>query len=80
VREYPGHWVVSLDRYNPRYRPVGHATVDVPIHTLLALGTLTPTQSYRWVFGDRLPSPASAVAFSTAALGAVPRFGRRFFP
>ena len=80
VREYPGHWVVTLDRYNPRYRPLGHASVDVPVHMLVAMGTLTPVRGYRWVFGDRLPSPASAVAFSTAALGAVPRLGRRLLP
>ena len=80
IREYPDHWVVSLDRYNPRYRPVGHATVDVPVHLLVATGLLTPVQGYRWVLGDRLPSPTSAVEYSASALGAVPRLGRRLLP
>lgn len=80
LREYPDYWVVSLDHYNPRYRPIEHAAVDIPMSMLLAMGTLTPLRGYRWVFGDRLPSPTSAVAFSTSALGAFPRFGLGLLP
>lgn len=80
VREYPDRWVVTTDSHNPRYRPAAHAAVDVPVQMLLASGALTPVGGYRWVVGDRLPSPASAVSFSAAALGAVPRLGRRLLP
>ena len=77
IREYPAFWVVSLDHYNPHFRPVEHATVDIPVHMILALGALTPVRGYRWVFGDRLPSPTAAVAFSTSTIGLLPRFGRK---
>jgi len=40
----------------------------------------SPRSGYRWLFGDRLPSPSGAVSFSTAAVGALPRFGRRLLP
>lgn len=80
VREYPDRWVVTTDSHNPRYRPAAHATVDVPLQMLLASGALTPVGGYRWVVGDRLPSPASAVSLSAATLGAVPRLGRRLLP
>lgn len=80
VREYPDRWVITQDSHNPRYRPAEHAVVDVPVHLLVASGALTPVGGYRWVVGDRLPSPVSAVTFSAAALGAVPRLGRRLLP
>lgn len=68
IREYPASWVVTTDTYNPRSRPLGHATVDVPATMLIAMTTLTPVQSYRWVFGDRIPSPADTVSFTAATL------------
>ena len=49
IREYPDSWVVSTDSYNPRYRPLKHATVDVPATMLIAMGALTPLQGYRWL-------------------------------
>ena len=68
IREYPAVWVVTTDSYNPRYRPLGHAAVDVPATTLLAVTTLTPVQGYRWVVGDRLPSPAAGVSLATSTV------------
>ncbi|MFQ3319805.1 MAG: hypothetical protein ACI8UR_002425 [Natronomonas sp.] len=76
IREYPRAWIVSLDHHNPHRRPVQHATVDIPAHMLIAMGALTPVRGYRWVFGDRIPSPVSVTAFSLSAIGAVPRLGR----
>lgn len=75
VREYPGFWEVSLDRHNPHYRPLEHATLDVPGHVLVAMGALSPRQAYRWVFGDRLPAAGDAVGFAVSTAGAVPKVG-----
>ena len=47
IREYPASWVVSTDSYNPRYRPLKHATVDVPATMLIAMGVLTPGEGRR---------------------------------
>jgi hypothetical protein len=77
IREYPRVWTVSRDHYNPHYRPVGHAAVDIPAHLLVAMVTLTPLEGYRWILGDGLPSPTDVVPFSKATLGALPRFGLR---
>jgi hypothetical protein len=77
IREYPRQWVVSRDHYNPHYRPVGHATVDIPAQMLVATLTLTPLDGYRWILGDGLPSPTDVVPFSKATLGALPRVGLR---
>ena len=72
IREYPTFWTVSLDRYNPHYRPVEHVTLDVPLVVLVAAGTLTPNRARRWVFGDRLlplsPDSLSATLETTPAL------------
>jgi hypothetical protein len=43
---------------------------------IIATGALTSVRGYRWIFGDRLPSPAAGIAFATAAVGALPRIGR----
>ena len=80
IREYPALWVVSTDSYNPRYRPLEHATVDIPATMLIAMGALTPVQGYRWVFGDRLPSPASTLSLTASALGKGTEVGRRLLP
>lgn len=80
IREYPTSWVVSVDNYNPHYDPVEHATVDIPAHMIIAMGALTPVRGYRWIFGDRLPSPAAGIAFTTAAVGVLPRIGRSLLP
>jgi hypothetical protein len=80
IREYPAAWVVTTDSYNPRYRPVGHATVDIPAAMLVAMATLTPVQSYRWVFGDRLPSPADALSFTASTLEKGTELGRDLLP
>lgn len=37
IREYPDRYEVSLDRYNPHYRPFGHARSDVPPVSLFSL-------------------------------------------
>jgi hypothetical protein len=80
IREYPAAWVVTTDGYNPRYRPVGHATVDVPATMLVAMATLTPVQSYRWVFGDRFPSPASTLSFTASTLERGAELGKDLLP
>lgn len=80
IREYPTSWSVSVDHYNPHYHPLEHATVDIPAHMIIAMGALTPVRGYRWIFGDRLPSPASGIAFTTAAVGMLPRLGRSLLP
>lgn len=80
VREYPTSWAVSIDHYNPHYHPVEHATVDIPAHMVIAMGALTPIRGYRWIFGDRLPSPAAGIAFTTAAVGMLPKLGRSLLP
>jgi hypothetical protein len=41
VVEYPDRWELHIDRYNPRYEPVGHVLVDAPEQTAQAvLGSL----------------------------------------
>jgi len=80
IREYPGSWVVSTDSYHPRYRPLKHATVDVPATMLIAMGALTPLQGYRWVIGDRLPSPASTLSFTASTVGKGVDVGRKLLP
>ncbi|WP_254839012.1 hypothetical protein [Natronomonas marina] len=80
IREYPAAWVVSTDSYNPRYRPIGHATVDIPATMLIAMGTLTPVQSYRWVFGDRFPSPASTLSFTASTVEKSLELGKNLLP
>ena len=80
IREYPDSWVVSTDSYNPRYRPLKHATVDVPATMLIAMGVLTPVRGYRWVFGDRLPSPGSTLSFTASAVGKSIDVGRELLP
>jgi hypothetical protein len=42
IREYPAAWVVTTDSFNPRYRPVGDGTVDIPATMLFAMATLMP--------------------------------------
>jgi hypothetical protein len=37
VVEYPDRWVLHVDRYNPRYEPVGHVLVDAPEQTAQAV-------------------------------------------
>ena len=69
-----------MDSYNPRYRPLKHATVDVPATMLIAMGALTPLQGYRWVIGDRLPSPASTLSFTASTVGKGVDVGRRLLP
>ncbi len=80
VREYPAAWVVTTDDYNPRARPLSHATRDVPVTMLVAMATLTPVRSYRWVFGERVPSPASTIDLTAAALGKGADLGRELLP
>ena len=80
IREYSASWVVSTDGYNPLYRPLKHATVDVPATMLITMGALTPVQGYRWVFGDRLPSPASTLSFTASTVGKSIDIGRGLLP
>jgi hypothetical protein len=80
IREHPASWVVSTDGYNPRYRPLKHATVGVPATMLVAMGALTPLQGYRWVFGDRLPSPASPLSFTASTVSKGIDVGRGLLP
>lgn len=37
VVEYPDRWELHIDRYNPRYEPVGHVLVDAPRQTVEAV-------------------------------------------
>jgi hypothetical protein len=37
IREYQSHWTVSLDRYNPHYRPLRHSRTDVPATALASV-------------------------------------------
>ncbi|CAI48382.1 uncharacterized protein NP_0582A [Natronomonas pharaonis DSM 2160] len=80
IREYPACWEVSVDSYNPHYRPVSHAAVDIPAQMLLAMGALTPLDGYRWVFGDRLPPVFAPVSYSLSALGSASRLGKKLLP
>lgn len=80
IREYPASWTVTTDGYNPRRRPLSHATVDIPATMLIAMATLTPVQSYRWVFGDRIPSPADTISFTAATVGKGAELGRDLLP
>lgn len=66
--------------YNPRARPLGHAAVDVPAMMLIAMATLTPVRSHRWVFGDRLPSPADTFSFTAATVDKGATLGRDLIP
>lgn len=72
IRDYPTFWAVSVDRHNPHYRPVEHATLDVPLVVLVASGALTPNRARRWLFGDRLvpvsPGSLSATLATAPAL------------
>ena len=47
---------------------------------LIAMGALTPLQGYRWVIGDRLPSPASTLSFTASTVGKGVDVGRRLLP
>ncbi|WP_254831876.1 hypothetical protein [Haloglomus salinum] len=38
VVEYPDRWELHIDRFNPRYEPVGHVLVDAPEQTAEAVG------------------------------------------
>lgn len=38
IIEYPDRWEFHVDRYNPRYEPVGHVLVDAPEQTIEAVG------------------------------------------
>lgn len=38
VVEYPDRWELHVDRYNPRYEPIGHVLVDAPEQTAEAVG------------------------------------------
>ncbi|WP_254823425.1 hypothetical protein [Haloglomus halophilum] len=38
VVEYPDRWELHIDRYNPRYEPLGHVLVDAPEQTAEAVG------------------------------------------
>jgi len=80
IREYPAFWSVTTDGFNPRSRPLSHATVDIPATMLIAMATLTPIQSDRWVFGDRLPSPSDTLAFTAATLGDGVDLGKDLLP
>jgi hypothetical protein len=49
IKEYRDRWVVSLDRVNPHYQPLGHARSDVPAASLVSLPLFAATQSVRLV-------------------------------
>ncbi|PSQ14990.1 hypothetical protein BRD02_07385 [Halobacteriales archaeon QS_8_69_73] len=67
IREYPAVWVVTTDSYNPRYRPLGHAAVDVP--------ATRPPPGSRW-----LPRPSSGASKSASTSCCRRRSRHRRFP
>ena len=78
IREYSGSWVVSMDSYNPRYRPLKHATVNVPATMLIAMGALTPLPGLP--ADNRRPpafSLASTVSFTVSTVSKGADVGRR---
>jgi hypothetical protein len=41
IVEYPDRWEIHVDRFNPRYEPLGHVLVDAPEQTAREVASLT---------------------------------------
>ena len=80
IREYPYHWTVQRDRSNPHYRPVSHASTDVPAMTaavgLASFPVFTALSSVR--LAGQLTAQATDLTLTIFADGVVPLVNAAF--
>lgn len=74
IREFTDHWAVQRDRSNPHYRPVSHASGDVPAMTaamgLATFPVFTALSGMR--LAGQLSAQAADLSVSMFADGVVP--------